>query len=461
MSVEDRVRTATRARAGLVRDIRPLDLPAAKPLRLLRAPRARGWSTWMAPVTAAAVVVALAITTVALRAVWNEPSVPPAASAVSGTGVTSAAAVPPNYYAALDDPSGTAFNDQKTAHVVDVVVGDTSTGQRIATVTPPKGQTFAGVTAAANDRAFVVAAESSSVRANAFSKAPVAAWYLLRIAPGRTKAALLTKLSIPAQPAGTAISGIALSPDGSELAVMVQGGVWSVNNTLSGTAGPLTLSVYSVSTGKALRTWTQQTNSSPAGYGWDWGLRYSDSSITWLADGQTIAFADGKYAGENAPPLGGTFSDVKIRTINLASPGGDLLADSKVVFSSKNPWCDTLQLTADGKTVVCGEYSEYSEGGYKKSSAYDPEILEYSVATGESRLVYRLKGVVCTLGVASVLWMSADGSTLIGSVYTQTNEGLSITIGEQVTGLITKGTRKPINLGPALVPPVLNGEVAF
>ncbi len=28
MSVEDRVRTATRARANLVRDIRPLELPA-------------------------------------------------------------------------------------------------------------------------------------------------------------------------------------------------------------------------------------------------------------------------------------------------------------------------------------------------------------------------------------------------------------------------------------------------
>ena len=115
MSVQDRVRTATRARADLVRDIRPLDLPAAKPRRLPRAPRARAWSTWMAPVTAAAVVVALAITTVALREVRNEPSVTPAASAQPGTGATSAAAVPPTYYAALDDPSGTAFNDQNTA----------------------------------------------------------------------------------------------------------------------------------------------------------------------------------------------------------------------------------------------------------------------------------------------------------------------------------------------------------
>ena len=103
MSVEDRVRTATRARADLVRDISPLDLPAANSVRQPRAPRAR-WSTWMAPVTAAAVVVALAVTTVALREVRNGPSVPAANSGQSGTGATAAAAVPPRYYAALDNP---------------------------------------------------------------------------------------------------------------------------------------------------------------------------------------------------------------------------------------------------------------------------------------------------------------------------------------------------------------------
>ena len=88
---------------------------------------------------------------------------------------------------------------------------------------------------------------------------------------------------------------------------------------------------------------------------------------------------------------------MKIRTIDLASPSGDLLADSKVVFSSVNHGCaTTLELTADGKTVVCGTFASGSAGA-KKSSAYDPEILEYSVATGQSRLVYRLNGA-CNCG---------------------------------------------------------------
>ena len=236
------------------------------------------------------------------------------------------------------------------------------------------------------------------------------AWYLLRIAPGAAKAFTLAKLSIPGQPAGTEVSGIALSPDGSELAVMFQHDVWGIGVK----TGPLTLSVYSVSTGQALRTWTQRTNGFPAGYGWYWG-RYSNSSITWLADGRTLAFADGFNSGANGPPLGGAFSGVKIRTLNLIRPSGDLLADSTVVFSSKNHWCTTLQLTADGKTVLCGAY-----GGTfgKKSSANDPEIFEYSVATGQPRLLYRLKGVYNT-DVADVLWMSPDGSALIGAAVAQ------------------------------------------
>jgi hypothetical protein len=446
MSVEERVRAATRERADLVRDIRPLDLPAAKAVGLSRAPRAR-LSAWIAPVTVAAVVVTLAITTVALREVWNEPSVPPGSSGQSGSGPTSAAGVPPQYYAALDDPSGTAFDDKETTRAVDVIVGDTSAGRRIATVTPPKGQTFAGLTAAADDRTFVVASTWLPVPEGLPANAP-AAWYLLRIAPGAAKAFTLTKLSVPGQPAGTQVSGIALSPDGSELAVMYQRDVWS------GKTGPLTLSVYSVPAGQALRTWTQPTNGFPAGYGWYWG-RYSNSSITWLAGGRTLAFADGTNSGGNGPPAAAAFSGVKIRTIDLASPSGNLLADSTVVFSAKNHWCMTLQLTADGKTVFCGGYG----GNFaNKSSANDPEILAYSVAAGRARLVYRLNGVYNT-DVANVLWLSPDGSTLIvAAVANDQNGQTSVTAGRTV-GLITKGTFKPVSIPLSGVP--LAGEIAF
>jgi hypothetical protein len=305
----------------------------------------------------------------------------------------------------------------------------------------------------------VLATESLPVSLGIPSAAPVA-WYLLRLAPGSRRAPTLTRLSIPGQPAGTQVSGIALSPNGSELAVMFQRDVWQVLPKQGGLVktGPLTLSVYSVSTGQTLRTWTQQTNGFPAGYGWYWG-RYSNSSITWLAGGHTLAFTDGGNSGENGPPLAPIFGNVKIRTINLAGGGGNLLADSKVIFSSTNHWCDQLQLTTDGKTVFCGGYGGNSE----KKSTTNAEISEYSLATGTGRLVYRLK-VASNLGVANILWLSPNGSSLLAAA-----EGIDYrlaghvskgeSIAGQAIGLITKGALTPIKLPLSGVP--LAGQIAF
>ena len=88
MSVEDRLRTATRARADLVSDIRPLDLPAREPARLRRAPGSRRWMAWAAPAAAAALVVALAMTLVSIRQARNES--PIAAAAQPGAAAISA-----------------------------------------------------------------------------------------------------------------------------------------------------------------------------------------------------------------------------------------------------------------------------------------------------------------------------------------------------------------------------------
>lgn len=415
MSVEERVRSATRERAGLVRDISPLDLPAAsparqgRPARLPRPLRARGWGGWLAPVTAAAVVVALAITTVAVREAHTGPMASATASATAGGGAISTAGGLPAYYAALDNPEGPAFQDKEITTAVDVIVGDTGTGQRIASLAPPRGQTFAGLTAAADDRTFALAAESLPVEAGIPTGAPTA-WYLLRLTPGAVRAATLTKLAIPAQPVGTQVSGIALSPDGSELAVMYQRDVWDVLNKQGHLVktGPLMLSLYSVATGRTLRTWTEQTNSFPAGYGWYWG-RYSNTTLTWLDGGRTLAFTDGINDGENGPPLAPIFGGVKIRTISVASASGSLLGDSTVIFSEQNHWCDQLQLTANGRTVFCGGY--YGDDSIRSSES-DPEITEYSVATGAGHVVYRLKGTYNT-GVANIAWASADGSKLV------------------------------------------------
>ena len=441
MSVEDRLRTATRARADLVSHIRPLDLPAREPARLPRWSGTRRWVSWAAPVAAAAVVVSLAVSLVSLRQARYEPSV---AAGPAGASASSAAAAIPAYYAALDFPFRTGATT--------LVVGKTGAAKALSTLSAPHGQSFVGVTGAADDRTFVVAAESYPAQKGAYSGAPVA-WYQLRVRPTAGSPAKMTKLSIPAQPTGTQVSGIALSPDGSELAVMFQRGVWS------GETGPLTLSVYSVSTGRALGTWTQQTNGARVGFGWYSG-QYSNSSVTWL-DGQTLAFNEGVYSPPSAQPntafaeLDPTFSDVKIRTLSLSSAGGSLLADGKVVFTSKNSSCDTLQLTADRKSVFCGTSAGSAD---KKSSAYDPQIFEYTVATGKSRLVYRRAGVF-NYGVANVLWLNADGSSLIGAVFDQIKDTGGVAWGYLDAGPISKGILKQINFD--LNGPPSAGGIAF
>ena len=64
--VEDQVRAATRAEASTLREVRPLRLPAAAAPGRAARPRfaarwPRRWRGWLAPVAAAAVVIALAV----------------------------------------------------------------------------------------------------------------------------------------------------------------------------------------------------------------------------------------------------------------------------------------------------------------------------------------------------------------------------------------------------------------
>jgi hypothetical protein len=444
MSVEDRLRAATRARAALVRDVRPLDLPAVPG----NAPRARRWVAWTAPIAAAAAVAALAVSLAAVRHMPNAPVAPTAPvtlPTVSGT--------LPEYYVALDDLSGPITQVMPSQHQtpVSVRVGDDRTGKLVATVDPPDGETFAGLAAAADDRTFVVAAGRFPVQPLYLSANPVA-WYLVRLTPGSAHPVTLTRLPIPAEPAGTQVSAIALVPDGSELAVMFQRNVWS------GKTGPLMIRLYSLATGTSLRTWTVAAKGFPMGFGWYYG-RYSNTALTWLDGGRTLAVTDGLNSGGNGPPLSYVFSQVTIRTVDAGSPSGNLLASSKVVFRLPDGAdCDTVQLTGDGKTVLCGKYG----GNAAKRSAVDaPEFVAYSVATGKSRLLYQLEGAY-EIGLADVLWASPTGSALLGAVNAEAiwpHPGARQGPVDQVAGLLTKGMFKPVKFPLTAVP--FAGEIAF
>lgn len=89
---------------------------------------------------------------------------------------------------------------------------------------PPPYATFVEVSAAADDRTFVLAAQKLAYcTAGRVPPVPATKFFLLRLDPGHGRpgaGATLTTLPIPAIPAGTAVSDFALSPDGSRLAMV-------------------------------------------------------------------------------------------------------------------------------------------------------------------------------------------------------------------------------------------------
>jgi len=407
VSTEDRVRAATRARADLVRDIRPLEFPPGLP-----APgrRARRWLTWGAPLAAAALVTALALILVMLRQAGG-PRPAPAVPA-SGSSTAAAPAAIPRYYVAL--AGMTSGNSPMKA-----VVGDDQTGRTVAEVTPADGQNYYGVTAAADDRTFVVMNYTNATQETT--------WYLLRIAPGTARPAQLTKL--PMKPLVAHVAGLALSPDGRELAVM-----WRTATTQ---ANAVTyLAVYSMASGAMLHTWiTKGDNINAIGGG------ANGEALAWVNGDQSISFNWTVYT-RGTPPS----STRTVRRIDVTAPGGDLLASSRVAVrlppvatpaktTFSNP-CDQSVTASDG-TVVCGT-SSYTDVSFEEvCSAVPPAFVTYSGTTGKRlKVLYQWHGQ-CLEAQAMPVWTDSAGSHVIAFL------GLSLkgvkTSASDKFGLVTDG----------------------
>ena len=320
---EDLVRSTTRAIASTVHDVPPLRLELA-PDELRSAgqdlprprPRAGGWPgrwrPWLAPVTAAVAVVAVALALVIVKDTPNGPVVPRGThtNAPVPEGVHTNAPVPegvPEYYVAwmqADRPY--------------LVVGDTGTGATVATVMSPAGVFLTDVYGtAADDRTFVVTGD----RARGASTGTQ--WYLLRIAPGSRTPAVLTPLPVPVRQAP---AGVALSPDGTKLAVALPG-------------APAVLRVYTVATGALLRTWSAPAGQiMPARLASD-SWKFTGTVLRWFADGRALAF---------------TWNATEIRELDATAPDGNLLARS-----SKLVPIGTIIKSPDG-TVTCNAAQGWS-----------------------------------------------------------------------------------------------------
>jgi hypothetical protein len=353
--------------------------------------RRRRWPV-LAPVAAAAVVVAVAVALVLIRSIPNgrvAASASPTASAAAGNGPATAGV--PEYYAAWMQ------SDQPY-----LVVGNTFTGQRVATIpSPPDVRLEAVYGSAADDRTFIAAGQATPAAGGG------TVWYRLRISPGghpvlEFGALPITVSQVPA--------GAALSPDGTELAIALPGAA---------------LRVYSVATGALLRSWTMGTagaimtaKTQPGSW------LYTATTLRWSSDGRQLAF---------------DWGGLSIRTIDAAAPDGDLIAASRPVAVTGTTYatlgsftCDALQgwqLIEDGQGIVCAGSSHTSIAkpcgigvpctyvqrdalGFVRQQVTAQGGTETSFYDGETTGT----GPAAPGDGAYLGWANADGSVVVGSL---------------------------------------------
>jgi hypothetical protein len=407
---ENKLRAALRQTAGeIADDPPPLDLsraPASRP-RAHRAPAnrqrahrdhaSRRWISWAAPLAAAAVVVALIAGSLAV--VRGGPA-PRTTSTPS-----SPARVPP-YYVALAAPGGSADVYDGNATVAQVRA--TATGAVLARVLPPKPYvSFSGVSAAADDRTFVLSAQGTTHPALTEQQlrkeyprgfVPAARFFLLRIDPGSRERASLRALPAGFLPARATLSAMALSPDGAFLAAEIAPGP---------AIGPLShLYVFNLATGTS-RTWSYQTRngpSAPAGLGYG-GV--NAGALSWTADGKRLAFV-----GPGRPAQGPS----AVRLLDVTVPGSDLGANSRPIATlppgdkaGELSWRAAI-VTPDGQAAVIVE--ELATDG--APIRVRDRLLKVSAATGRVTVLNDLN-VLAGYQYEQIMYASPDGSTLVVS----------------------------------------------
>ena len=426
MSIEDRVRAATRARAGLVRQVRPLELPDELPARGHRSRRTRRvrpardprhWLNWGAPLAAAALVTALALALVLLR---QAPAPQPGPATPTSTPPIPASI--PRYYVTLDH--------------MDAVVADDRTGRRLAVIST--GENIYNVTAAADDRTFVL--EESPVGGHATT------WYLLRLTPGATHPTQLTKL--PIAPIVANIYGLALSPDGTKLALM-----WRTASTPTNAVAHL--SVYSVPTGATLGTWTESGGSGRSAL--NEGVAGDGTGLTWIDGDTTVAFP---WAVQPVP--GYEHLTKMFRALDVSTAGHDLLTDSRVVSQVPTSWtqtktasatpCGVTLMSSDG-ILVCGSSGSGNDSFQPACPTADPTIASYSARGKRLQVLYRWPAAQCLSANTTVMWTSPDASTAIVSL-DLSMKGIKVTAPESSRFGIVSGGHLTV------LPPLLAGDYA-
>jgi hypothetical protein len=389
--IEDRIRAAARAAAETVApdSVPPLELPAARTRRFgrrrrgARSPHAT-WSTWVArltPVAAALAVIAIVVTMVTVRHTENRPP-------ATGSSLVAPPGVPAGPSVSSYVRSGQVPPYYVTATETDAVVHLTVSGASVATIRPSlPGGTMVAVTAAGDGRTFVLGEQGQDRKAVTF--------YQFRLgSSGRPGA--LTRLPMSVAD-GKTMGDVALSPDGTRLAIAVAAG------------GGQQVRLYPVS-----------------------GGRFALGLLSWAASQRTLAFNWGP---------GQTLS---ARLLNLGNAGGSLLAASRPAVTLANTanmgqtlyQCGSLILTLDGSELVCvsGEITKIAKDG---TTTYTTGFPEFSAATGHlTRILGHWHPNQWHEPLAvELLWSDASGRVLIGAIHAGGRNWVGVISGNKFTPL--------------------------
>jgi Tol biopolymer transport system component len=329
----------------------------------------RSPASWAVPLAAAALAVA----------VRHQPAT---------SGQASPDGVPP-YYVALTVP-GTYTDSYPGGDGTAAEVRATATGAVLARITVPRPYVqFAAVTAAADDRTFVlVAQEKSHPPASLAPYYQPSRFYLLHFDPASGRASLR---ALPAAfiPANNEVCDTALSPDGTLLAADIG----------SACVQGARLHVFDLATGN-VRVWNAGT--SAFGFGGT-----NPDALSWTADGKHVAFV-----GSSVRP-----ARSGVRLLDVTAPGSDLLADSKPTAcewpalgsGTFFPVWRGLKVTPDGRTVVI---LEELASGTAPARARD-RLLKCSTATGQVTTVLNDRNTLGGYWYEQVMYTNATGSVLV------------------------------------------------
>lgn len=434
--IEQRVRAAAEAAARAVRDVRPLDLPplpARHPGRLRRGhPRpparwAAGRRGWMVPLAAAAAVFAIAAALVSVHrfAAGRVPpqatipaAVPEACKAVVTPRGSTAPPAPPPVHPALPVAGLPQYAVVGCGAPGDswLAVVSTLTGAPLAAVAMPRGWVPSYGYMSAGDLAFLIGAAPNGPKGLQHPQR----WYLLRITPGQRVTATLTRapFTIP----GTA-TGVALSPDGSEIAIATMSPPSSAQAVIS------RLQLYSALSGRLLRTWNAIDTPITASLA-DGSFEEPGSTLRWSADGYRLAFA-ADYG-----------TSIWLLDTRRATGAGLLAASTELLASSAHApapgpgyplTCDLTQgwaVSADGRFITCavagGPGLRYLQSGNCPVSLppVTAGIARFAALSGRlDHFLYAQTRPCDTNFHIWLAWASPDGNTAVGQVVTPVQHG--------------------------------------